>query len=107
MKNEQPVAFEAVYVSNVTREQAESSEYTPGENGVDQIHWCLKAEPDVYELAGCIGDVESVTKEQLLSLSPPDSVTTQTRVQLRQGDWVLIIYTTDVDAVWELIESIR
>lgn len=107
LKNEQPVAFEAVYVSNVTREQAESSEYTPGENGVDQIHWCLKAEPDVYELAGCIGDVESVTKEQLLSLSPPDSVTTQTRVQLRQGDWVLIIYTTDVDAVWELIESIR
>ena len=107
LKNERPVAFEAVYVSNVTGEQAENGEYTAGENGVEQIHWCLKAEPDFYDLAGCIGEIESVSEDQVLNLVPADNVTTQTKIQLRQGDYVVIIYTTDISQAWKLIESIQ
>ena len=107
LKNGQPVVFEGIYVSGVTEEQAKNSEYTPGENGAVQIDWCLKREADYYDREGCIGDVESVSEEEIFGLVPPDSVTTQTKIQLRQGDGVLIIYTTDLGAAWELIESIR
>ena len=107
LKNGQPTAFEGFYVSNVTEEQAESGEYTAGENDVVQIHWCLKAEPDDYDLDGCIGEVKSISRDQVFRLGPPDNMTTQTRIQLRQDDCVLIIFTTDIGRAWELIESIR
>lgn len=107
LKNEQPVAFEAVYVSEVTEEQAENGEYKAGENGIVQIHWCLKTEPDYYDLEGCIGEIKSISEDQILKLTPPDNVTTQTKIQLRQGDYVVIIYTTDISQAWKLIESIR
>ncbi len=107
LKNGLPTAFEGFYVSNVTEEQAENGEYTAGENDVVQIHWCLKAEPDDYDLEGCIGEIKSISRNQILRLGPPDNVTTQTRIQLRQDDCVLIIFTTDIGRAWELIESIR
>ncbi len=107
LKNGQPTAFEAVYVSNVTEEKAENEEYTAGENGVVQIHWCLKTEPDFYDLEGCIGDINNISKDQIHKLGSPDNATTQTKIQLRQDDNVLIIYTTDTAQAWALIESIR
>ena len=107
LKNGEPVAFYGVYLSGVTEEQAANGDYTPGENGAEQIDWGLKREPDYYEREWCIGDVESVSEEEILGLLPPDSITTQTKIQLRQGDGVLIIYATDLRAAWELIESVR
>ena len=99
LKNGQPTALEAIYVSDTTKDQAE--------NGAPLIDWYLKAEPDVYDLEGCIGELKSITKDQILQLTPPDSITTQTKIQLRQGNYVLIIYATDVSQAWQLIESIQ
>ncbi|MBE5861664.1 MAG: hypothetical protein E7295_02300 [Lachnospiraceae bacterium] len=99
LKNGQPTALEAIYVSDTTKDQAE--------NGAPLIDWYLKAEPDVYDLEGCIGELKSITKDQILQLTPPDSITTQTKIQLRQGNYVLIIYATDISQAWQLIESIQ
>lgn len=107
LKNGVPVYFEGHYLSNVTAEQAESGEYTIGENGCYSIHWCLDTEPDAYDLENCIGRLGELQKEQVLNLLPPDSVTTETRIRFMQGDSVVTIYASDVGEAWKLMESLR
>ena len=107
LKNGNPSAYYAVYVSYVTEEEAKKGAYTPGENGVVQIDWYVTTEPDFYELEGCIGDLKSISKDRILNLTPPDNITTQCKIQLRQDDSVLIIWTSDLNQAWELVESLR
>lgn len=107
LKNGVPVSVEAHYFSNVSAEQIENDEYNLGQNGCTEIHWCLETQPEYYDLEGCIGNLENVTKQQILNLVPFDKVTTQTKIQFMQGNYVVTIYATDVNQAWELIESIK
>ena len=70
------------------------------------IHWCLQTEPDYYEGKECIGKLEDLTKEQVINLPKPDEVTRETKIQFMQGDYVVVIYTTDIEKAWKLIESL-
>lgn len=70
------------------------------------IHWCLQTEPDYYERKECIGKLEDLTKEQVINLPKPDEVTRETKIQFMQGDYVVVIYTTDIEKAWKLIESL-
>ena len=106
-KNEIPVEIEAYMVSGVTKEQAETGEYTVGENGIVQIHWCLNKEPDHYDLEWTTNDLNSLSMEQVIGLEPVDSATAQTKIKFMQDGSVVTVYTTDVNKAWELIESIK
>ena len=107
LKNGVPADFEGHYLSNVTAEQAESGEYTVGEDGCASIHWCLETEPGFYDLEQCIGRLEELQEEQVLNLMPPDAVTTETRIKFMQGGYVVTIYASDLAEVWKLIDSLR
>lgn len=107
LKNDVPLSMEAHYISNVTKDQAMNGEYTLGENGCTKIHWCIDTEPNYYEEEECIGTLENLTKEQVLKLMPPDEITTETKIQFKQGDYVVTIYASDLEQAWNLIESIQ
>ena len=32
------------------------------------MHWCILGEPDIYDLDGCLGDIYSLTKEQVINI---------------------------------------
>ncbi|HJJ47187.1 MAG TPA: hypothetical protein O0X32_02925 [Methanocorpusculum sp.] len=107
LKNGEPISLEADYVSNVTEEQVGNSEYKIGENGCTTIHWCIDANTNAYDLEGCIGNLEDLTQEQVLSLKPADDVTTETKVKFIQDGFVVTVYASDINEAWELIESIK
>ena len=107
LKNEIPVEMEAYMVSGVTKDQAETGAYTVGENGVVQIQWCLKMEPDYYDLEWIGDNLENLTKEKVVGLKPVDNITTQTKIRFMQDGKAVTVYTTDVNKAWELIESIK
>ncbi len=98
LKNGMPVSYEASF----TLGSAEGGE--PQE----EIHWRLNVEPDFYDYEGCIGEIGSLTKEQVMGLEPPDRVTAQTRIQFMQGNLVVTtVYAKDLEKAWELIESLK
>lgn len=106
LKNGEPVSLEAHYVSNVTEEELESGRYDTGENGAERIHWCINAEPGEYRLrSGC--RLENLSREQVTGMKPVDEVTTETRIEFVQGNCLVTVYTTDLEAVWQLIESLK
>lgn len=107
LKNGEPVSLEAHYVSNATKEQVMNSEYKVGENGCTTVHWCIETNPDVYEIESCIGELEELTREQILSLKPADDITTETKVKFMQDGNVITVYASDIHQAWKLIESIR
>lgn len=107
LKNGEPVSLEAHYVSNVNEQQVRNSEYKIGENGCTTIHWCIETNPNVYDLEGCIGNLEDLTQEQVLNLKRADDVTTETKVKFMQDGFVVTIYASDVNEAWELIKSIK
>lgn len=102
LKNGVPVYFGTTLYFGLTMEQYENGEYTS-----DYLNWYLDAEPDVYDRANCIGRLEDLTKEQVLSLKPVDEATTSTKIQFAQGEYVVTIYAVDLDLAWKLIESIQ
>lgn len=75
-------------------------------NEKEVIHWCLETEPDYYDLMDHMGDIASLTKEQVMSLKPVDNVTTQTRIKFMQGDKVITVFASDMGIAWDLIASI-
>ena len=91
----------------MTEEQVGNSEYKIGENGCTTIHWCIDASTNAYDLEGCIGNLEDLTQEQVLSLKPADDVTTETKVKFIQDGFVVTVYASDINEAWELIESIK
>lgn len=107
LKNGTPVAFEGHYYSSVAEEQVQNGEYSVGENGCTEIHWCIDAEPDYYTLQDCTVSLEDITKEQVLNLALPDKITSQTRIRFMHNGYVVTIYATDVSEAWELIEALR
>lgn len=101
-KNGVPVRFEGHYVGHVDAEKVQSQEYYDMD-GFTTMHWCVFAEPDVYDLEGNIGDIHSLTKEQITQiLSKEDN-----KVKFMQDGLLVIVYPSDVDEAWELIESVK
>lgn len=107
LKNGEPVSLDVHYVSNVSEEQAGNSEYIVGENGCTTIRWYIETEPSVYDLEGCIGNLEDLTQEQVLSLKPADDVTTETKLKFIQDEFVITVYASNINEAWELISSIK
>lgn len=88
LKNGVPVGMEGHYA-------AEGEE-------AERMHWCITAEPDVYDLARCIGTLEELTEEQVR-----DALAQGSSVAFLQGDCCVIIFPKDAGEAWMLIASLR
>ena len=102
LKNGVPVHFEGHYVAHVDAEKVKNQEYYD-EEGYTLMHWCVLAEPTVYDYDGCLGDIDSLTKEQVTDILD----NADNKLVFTQGDALIIVYPDNADEVWELIESLQ
>ena len=101
LKNGIPVWFEGHYVAHADEELVKSQNYYDVE-GYTQIHWCICAEPDVYDLDGCLGDISTLTCEQISHILKNGD----NKVKFMQDDLLIIVYPDNADEAWALIESL-
>jgi len=85
LKNGVPVYFEGYYAAENTK-----------------IHWCIISEPDIYDLSGCLGDLSTLTQQQVMQIFENDKT-----IKFMQDDLLIIVYPDDVTQAWELIESLK
>ncbi|MCH5353339.1 MAG: hypothetical protein J1E06_07730 [Acutalibacter sp.] len=87
LKNGMPVRFEGRYRKETT------------------VTWCIAAEPGFYELEGCLGDLETLTREQVFSALEEDW-----KIEFLQDGLLVTVYPDDPNdpaEAWELIESLQ
>lgn len=101
LKNGVPVHFEGHYVAGVSEELVKTSDYHDQE-GFTKIHWCILAEPDVYDLEGCMGDIHTLSREKIAHALKNENG----RLSFMQEQLLTIVYFDDADQVWNLIESL-
>lgn len=97
LKNGVPVQFEGHYATHAGAEQANYEE-----DHSTKVHWCILAEPDVYDLSGCLGDLATLTREQITCTLEVD-----TKVKFLQAGLLVIVYPDDADEAWTLISSLQ
>ncbi|MDD6034769.1 MAG: hypothetical protein PUC30_01015 [Lachnospiraceae bacterium] len=71
--------------------------------GYTTMHWCILGEPDIYDLDGCLGDIHSLTKEQVINILTRED----NKIKFRQDDLLIIVYPSNAEEAWELIESLQ
>lgn len=101
LKNGIPVQFEGHYVAHADEELVKKQAYYNIE-GHTKMHWCIYAEPDVYDLAGCLGDISTLNREKIAHILENED----NKVKFMQDDLLIIVYPDNADEVWALIESL-
>lgn len=101
LKNGIPVRFEGFYVAHASEEQVRAYTFYEVE-GYTMMHWGVNAEPDVYDLEDCLGDIHTLTREQILDILEGGS----RKVSFMQGDLLVFVYPDDANEAWQLIESL-
>ena len=64
---------------------------------------CIFAEPDVYDLDGCLGDLSTLTQGQITHILEQED----NKVKFMQDDLLIIVYPDDAAEAWALIESLQ
>jgi len=101
LKNGRPVTFEGHYVAHVDEALVKADDYcdVPGHT---TMHWCVKAEPDYYDVQRSMGDVSRLTEELVAAeLEKESSVAFMCR-----GNWV-VVFPSDAAEAWALIRSLQ
>ena len=101
LKNGVPVHFEGCYVAHADAEKVKEQTYYDTE-GYTLMHWCVLAEPDVYDLAKCRGELDTLTEEQVRGILENDN-----RLSFMQDGLLIIVYPDDAREAWELIGSLQ
>ena len=102
LKNGVPVTFEGHYVAHVDEKAVEDQTFYDVE-GCTTMHWCVFAEPDVYDLEGCLGDIGTLTQGQVTHVLTKED----NKVKFMQDGLLIIVYPDDADEAWALIDSLR
>ena len=73
-------------------------------NGDDEdfIHWCVESEPDVYELARCMGALETLTQQSLTA-----QIAQEGQISFLQDGYAVTVYSRASQAVWALVASLQ
>lgn len=109
LKNDIPVYFYGHYVAHADAEKVRNFEYFDTE-GYTQVNWCIMAEPGVYDLEGCLGDIHTLTQEQVTRIiEKEDNKLKFRQLKFMQDDLLIIVYLYSDDAAeaWALIESLQ
>lgn len=102
LKNGVPESFEGHYVAHVPEDKVKNHEYYDVE-GFTTMHWCITRNPDVYDLEGNLGDINDLTKEQVISILENG----ENKIKFIQERHLVIIYPKDPQELWLLIESLQ
>ena len=102
LKNGVPVRFEGHYVAHADPERVKDQTYYDTE-GYTCIHWCIFAEPDVYDLAGSLGELDTLSQAQITHVLD----TEDNKVKFMQDGLLVILYPDDAAEAWSLIESLQ
>ena len=102
LKNGNPVHFEGHYVAHADAEKVKNQEYDDIE-GHTKMHWCILAEPDVYALEGNLGNINSLTREQVIHILENED----NKLKFMQDDLLTIVYPDNAEEAWTLIASLQ
>ncbi|MCQ2431334.1 MAG: hypothetical protein MJ175_01885 [Clostridia bacterium] len=107
LKNGVPVRFEGHYAAHVDEALIKGGNYYE-EDGYSSIHWCVLAEPDVYDLERSLGDIQTLTREQVTEIL----LNKDNKITFLQGEYLIIVYPgyknpENIDEAWELIASLK
>lgn len=103
LKNGIPESYEGHYVAHVPEEKVKEHEYSDV-MGFTTIHWCITANPDVYDLERSLGDIMKITEEQVMNTFESGK---SNFVFTQDGHVVSIYAPCDPYEVWLLIESLQ
>ena len=101
LKDGVPYAFEGHYYTGVTPEQVEDGTLYELD-GWTEIHWCIDAQPDYYELQTCLGDLSELTREQVTQ-----ALTDGSSVSFVLDDVFIKIYCKDAGEAWRAVASLK
>ena len=101
LKDGEPYAFEGHYYKGVTPEQVEDGSCY-GMEGWTEIHWCIDAQPDCYDLQDCMGDISELTQDQVIK-----ALTETGSFSFMMNDVFIKVYCKDAAEAWKTVEILK
>lgn len=101
LKDGVPYRFEGHYYTGVTPEQVEDSSFYEMD-GWTEIHWCIDAQPDHYDLQDCMGDISELTQGQVVK-----ALTDGSNFSFMLDGVFIKVYCKDAGEAWRAVETLR
>lgn len=101
MKDGEPYTFEGHYYTGVTPKQVADRSYLEME-GWTEIHWCIDAQPDYYDLQNCMGDLSELTQEQVT-----EALTSGSNFSFLLDGVFIKVYCKNASAAWRTVEALK
>lgn len=101
LKDGVPYAFEGHYYTGVTPEQVENGSYFEMD-GWTEIHWCIDAQPDYYDLQTCMGDISELEQEQVINALNEGS-----NFSFLKDGMFIKVYCKNAAEAWNAVESMK
>lgn len=101
LKDGVPHAFEGHYYTGVTPEQVEDGSIYEMD-GWTEIHWCINAQPDYYDMEECMGDISELTQGQVV-----EALTKGSNFSFMRDGVFIKVYCKDASEAWAAVENLR
>ncbi len=99
-KDGKPLDYEGHYYNGITQDLIDSGEYL-FQDGWTEIHWCITTEPDYYDLQASLGELSSLSEQQV-----KDLLNTDGKISFMLNGYMIKIYSRDSDIVWNMLVSL-
>lgn len=96
-----PHAFEGHYYTGVTPEQVEDGSHFEMD-GWTEIHWCIDAQPDYYDMQKCLGDISELTQGQVI-----EALTEGSNFSFMLDGVFIKVYCKDAAEAWKAVASLE
>ena len=73
-----------------------------GMEGWTEIHWCIDAQPDCYDLQDCMGDISELTQDQVIK-----ALTETGSFSFMMNDVFIKVYCKDAAEAWKTVEILN
>jgi len=101
LKDGVPHAFEGHFYTGVTPEQVEDGSIYEMD-GWTEIHWCIDAQPDYYDMEKCMGDISELTQGQVV-----EALTEGSNFSFVLDGVFIKVYCDDAVEAWAAVTSLR
>ena len=101
LKDGVPHAFEGHFYTGVTPQQVEDGSFYEMD-GWTEIHWCIDAQPDYYDMEKCMGDISELTQAQVI-----EALTEGSNFSFTLDGVFIKVYCKDAMEAWNAVESLK